>query len=167
MVRVEKQNSFARNSTFRAQDLGFLALGFGFRALFVLVLCLGFWVWCLGFFGVFVMAVTCDSCCFGRNKTLTWGKSAPTVSDAFIQWRRQNRGWLAMLFEKKQTRYTLYTLSGCCFDSKAPQTCGKSSCPQVECGGMLRLFSLFRVSVSAPCCGKHMDRQENNGTLCR
>ena len=67
MVRVEKQNSFARNSTFRAQDLGFLALGFGFRALFVLVLCLGFWVWCLGFFGVFVMAVTCDSCCFGRN----------------------------------------------------------------------------------------------------
>ena len=58
MVRVEKINSFARNSTFRAQDLGFWALGFGFRALFVLVLCLGFWVWCLGFFGVFVMCQT-------------------------------------------------------------------------------------------------------------
>ena len=33
--------------------------------------------------------------------------------------------------------------------------------------GMMRLFSLFRLSVSAPCCGKHMDTQENNGTLCR
>ena len=66
MVRVEKQNNFSRNSTFRAQDLGFGARfwiqGFGF-----LVLCLGFWVWCLGFFGVFVVAVTCDCCCFGRN----------------------------------------------------------------------------------------------------
>ena len=70
MVRVEKQNSSTRNSTFRAQDLGFGAR-FWIQGFVFLVLCLWFWVWCLGFFGVFVMAVTCDSCCFGRNKTLT------------------------------------------------------------------------------------------------
>ena len=110
MVRVEKQNSFARNSTFRAQDLGFLALGFGFRALFVLVLCLGFWVWCLGFFGVFVMAVTCDSCCFGRNNNTMREICAHSVWHILSVEATKNRGWLAMIFEKtKQTRYTLYS----------------------------------------------------------
>ena len=71
MVPVEKQNNFTTNSTFRAQDLGFGA-GFwiqGFVLFGFVLRVLGFG---LGFFGVFVMAVICDCCCFGRNNIEIW-----------------------------------------------------------------------------------------------
>ena len=66
MVCVEKQNNFTTNSTFRAQNLGFVA-GFWIQGFVFFGFVLRVFGFGLRFFGVFVMAVICDCCCFGRN----------------------------------------------------------------------------------------------------